>query len=131
MKIAQDNVSEEIPFWCKNHCLVRASINGGEGAPFILDTGAGIPLVHSAYFLEKIMPESKAKITKDTAVPFIINSIEIGGLTFNSIVAAVFDLTELYAYGRMYYPGIIGASVFQKSILHFDFKDSKLVIAKE
>lgn len=130
-KIARDNVSEEIPFWCKKHCLVKASINDEEGAPFILDTGAGIPLVHSAYFLEKIMPESKAKITKDKAVPFMINSIEIGGLTFNNIVAAVFDLTDLYAYGRMYYPGIIGASVFQKSKLYFNFKDSKLVIAKE
>jgi tetratricopeptide (TPR) repeat protein len=130
-KIAPDHVSEEIPFWCKKHCLVRASINGGDKAPFILDTGAGISLIHSAYFLEEIMPESKARITKDKAVPFMINSIEIGRLAFKNTMAAAFDLTDLYAYGRMYYPGIIGASVFQKSILHFNFKDSKLVIAKE
>jgi predicted aspartyl protease len=127
-KIAPDHVSEDIPFWCKKHCLVGASINGEEKAPFVLDTGAGISLIHSAFFLEKIMPESKAKITKDKAVPFMIKSIEMGGLTFNNIVAAAFDLSDLYAYGKMYYPGIIGASVFQKSILHFNFKESKLII---
>jgi hypothetical protein len=124
-------VSEEIPFWCKKHCLVGASINGSNKAPFILDTGAGISIIHSAYFLEVIMPDSKAIITKEKAVPFMINSIEMGGLTFNNIVAAVFDLTDLYAYGKMYYPGIIGASVFQKSALHFNFKDSKLVIGRK
>ena len=130
-KIAQENASEEVPFWCKRHCLVRASINGREAAPFILDTGAGISLIHSAYFLEKVMPNSKAKITKDKAVPFMIDSIDLGGLPFNGIMAAAFDLTDLYAYGKMYYPGIIGASVFQKSILHFNFKDSKLLIEKD
>jgi tetratricopeptide (TPR) repeat protein len=126
--ITPDRVSMEIPFWCKRHCLVSASINSGEGAPFILDTGAGISLVHSAYFLEKIMPNSKAKITKEKAVPFMIDSIGLGGLTFNNIMAAAFDLTDLYAYGKMYYPGIIGANVFQKSILHFNFKKSTLAI---
>ncbi|UCE40523.1 MAG: aspartyl protease family protein [Candidatus Aminicenantes bacterium] len=129
--ITADHLSEEIPFWCKKHCLVGSRFNGEEKAPFILDTGAGISLVHSVYFLEKIMPESKAKITKDKAVPFMIKNIEIGGLTFNNIMAAVFDLTDLYAYGNMYYPGIIGANVFQKTILHFNFKDSKLLIAEE
>ncbi len=129
--IAQNNVSKEIPFWCKNHCLVMARINDGEGLPFILDTGAGISLFHSAYFLTKVMPESKAKIAKGKAIPFMIKSIEIGGLLFNNIIAAVFDLSDLYAYGKMYYPGILGASVFQKSILHFNFNDSKLRIVKE
>ena len=126
--LAQDNVSEEIPFWCKKHCLVRARINDGTDVPFILDTGAGISLIHSAYFLEKVMPDSKAKISKDKAVPFVIQSIEMGGIVFKNTMAAVFDLSDLYAYGKMYYPGIIGASVFQKSIFHFNFKDSKLII---
>jgi hypothetical protein len=110
---------------------VEASMNGGKKAPFILDTGAGISLVHSAFFLEKIMPESKAKFTKDKAVPFMIKSIEFGGLSFTNVMAAVFDLTDLYAYGKMYYPGIIGANVFQKSILHFNFEASILLIERE
>jgi hypothetical protein len=93
-----------------------------------LDTEAGISLIHSAYFLEKIMPDSTAKITKNKVVPFMIKSLEIGGFTFNNIMAAVFDLTDLFGYGNMYYPGIIGASVFQESILHFNFKDSTLIM---
>jgi tetratricopeptide (TPR) repeat protein len=130
-KISQKHASGDIPFWCKKHCLVEASMNGGKKAPFILDTGAGISLVHSAFFLEKIMPESKAKFTKDKAVPFMIKSIEFGGLSFTNVMAAVFDLTDLYAYGKMYYPGIIGANVFQKSILHFNFEASILLIERE
>ncbi len=126
--MGEDLVLHKILFWCKKHCLVGASINGREKAPFILDTGAGISLVHSAYFLEKIMPNSKAKITNDKAVPFMINSLEIGRVMFKHIMAAAFDMTDLYAYGKMYYPGIIGANVFQKSVLHFNFKDSKLAI---
>ena len=126
--MGEDLALHKILFWCKRHCLVGASINGGEKAPFILDTGAGISLIHSAYFLEKIMPGSKAEITNDKAVPFMINSLEIGRVMFKHIMAAAIDMTDLYAYGKMYYPGIIGANVFQKSILHFNFKDSKLTI---
>ena len=128
--ISPDHVSDGIPIWCKRHCLVMASINGREKAPFILDTGAGISLIHSAYFLEEIMPDSKVNITKDKAIPFMIESIGLGGLTFNNIVAAVFDFSDLYAYGKMFYPGLIGANVFQNSILHFNFKDAELLIEK-
>jgi tetratricopeptide (TPR) repeat protein len=129
-KIEKRNSPETIPFHKDKFIIIRASINGQDPEPFILDTGAGITVIHSDYYFESINPPAdKGKTAKlDAPKSFTLDSIQIGGKVYKNIMSIAMDLSQIYQYGKVYYPGIIGNPLFQKSRLHFNFTDSTLVI---
>jgi tetratricopeptide (TPR) repeat protein len=128
--IKREDSSEAIPFWCKQLLVIKAKINGGPLLPFILDTGAGACVFHSAFFFENLKPNMKTgnSIQPGKALPYMIESIEVGGRLYPKVFSIVMDLTSLYEKGKMYYPGIIGNNIFQKAKLHFNFTDAVLII---
>jgi hypothetical protein len=128
--IKKEDASEAIPFWWKKLLIIKAKINNGPPFPFILDTGAGICVFHSAFFFENVKPDMKTgvSIQPGKALPCTIESIEVGGRIYPKVFSAIMDLTSLYEYGKMYYSGIIGNNIFQKAKLHFSFKDAVLII---
>jgi predicted aspartyl protease len=130
-RIEQKNPSEKIGFFNINFIIVKASINGHDPEPFILDTGAGAVVFHQDYFLETLKPpaegnEKNSKLQGPT--PFNVNSIRLGNRTYKDIFSIALDLGELYSFAKVYYPGIIGNPLFRNSRLHFNFVDSTLVI---
>ena len=129
-KIDSKNASEKIPFYKDKFIIVRASINNQDPEPFILDTGAGITVFHADYYLESINPpEDKGESTKlEAPKPFTLDSIVLGGRAYKNVMSIAMDLSQIYKFGKVYYPGIIGNPIFQKSRLHFDFTNSTLVI---
>lgn len=122
--------ADEVPFWGSNLLLVEAMINGLEPAPLVLDSGAGAVVLDRAYFDEKLQateaPGDDAEASK--AQPFVIKTFRIGEAEFTNIFSVVMDLSALYEYARVYYPGILGNNVFQQSRLHLNFKDSLLIV---
>ena len=129
-KIEKSNSPVTVPFHRDKFIIIRASINGQDPEPFILDTGAGITVFHSEYYFESINPPAdKEKTAKlDTPKSFTLDSIQIGGKVYKNIMSIAMDLSQIYKFGKVYYPGIIGNPLFQKSRLHFNFTDSTLVI---
>jgi rhodanese-related sulfurtransferase len=126
-------ISEGIPFWNKNHILVFARINDMEPTPLIFDTGASVPVLNLDYYLDHIDPKAQVPVPKEgqpKALPFLMKSLAIGGLTFTQIFCVAMDLSFIFEIGKMNYPGIIGASVLQGSIVHINFGDSVMFIEK-
>ena len=127
-------ISEKIPFWNKSHILVFARINDMEPTPLIFDTGAGVPVLNLDYYLDHIDPKAQVPTPKEgqpKALPFTMKSLEIGGLTFTQVFSIALDLSFIFEIGKMNYPGIIGASVLQASIVHINFADSVMFIEKK
>ena len=127
-------ISAGIPFWNKNHILVFARINGLEPTPLIFDTGASVPVLSLEYYLDHIDPKAQVpepKEGKPKALPFMMRSLEIGGLTFRQVFSVALDLSFIFEIGKMHYPGIIGASVLQTTIVHINFANSVMFIEKK
>jgi tetratricopeptide (TPR) repeat protein len=127
-------ISAAIPFWNKNHILVFARINDMEPTPFIFDTGASVPVLSLDYYLDRIDPKALVPAPKEgqpKALPFTMKSLAIGGLTFNQLFSIALDLSFIFELGKMHYPGIIGASVFQASVIHINFADSIMFLEKK
>ena len=123
-------LSSVIPFWIKPLIVIRAKINGGPEIPCIFDTGAGIPVIDKGYYSETLQKgEKSAFITKENrGMPYLIKTLELGGLTFRNIFSAILDLTPVYETGSFYFPAIVGASVLQNSLIRIDFKNMRLTI---
>jgi len=122
--------SQRVPFLATKLIILKARINGADLVPFILDSGAGACVLDSAYFHEKIRPRagSDGASASQKPMPYMLDSLEIGGKVFRNALSVVLDLSDLYEYAKMYYPGIIGNNVFQNAALHLNFADSTLVI---
>ena len=123
-------VSSEIPFRIKPLIIIRAKIDGGPEIPCILDTGAGIPLLDKDYYSESLKKEAiSASLFKEKkGLPYLIKTLELGGLIFRNILSVVLDLTPVYETGSFYIPAIIGASVLQNTLIRLDFKTMRLSI---
>jgi tetratricopeptide (TPR) repeat protein len=123
-------VSSEIPFRIKPLIIIRAKIDGGPEIPCILDTGAGIPVLDKDYYSESLKKEAiSASLFKEKkGLPYLIKTLELGGLTFRNIFSVVLDLTPVYETGSIYFPAIIGASVLQNALIRLDFKTMRLTI---
>lgn len=123
-------VSSEIPFRIKPLIVIRAKINGGPEIPCVFDTGAGIPVLDKEYYSESLQKGAKFAFTakEKKGMPYLIDTLELGGLTFRNIFSAVLDLTPIYETGSIYFPAIVGASVLQNSLIRFDFKNMRLTI---
>jgi tetratricopeptide (TPR) repeat protein len=122
--------SSVIPFRIKPLIIIPAKINGGPEIPCIFDTGAGIPVLHSEYYSESLQKGAKAVLAANgkKGLPYLINALELGDLTFRNIFSAVLDLTPIYETGSFYVPAVVGASVLQNSLICIDFKNMKLTI---
>lgn len=123
-------VSSEIPFRIKPLIVIRAKINGGPEIPCVFDTGAGIPVLDKDYYSESLQQGTKsAFIAKEKhGLPYLIKTLELGGLTFRNIFSAVLDLSPVFETGSIYFPAIVGASILQNSLIRFDFKNMRLTI---
>jgi hypothetical protein len=133
-RMDSSKISEGIPFWNKNHILVFARINDMEPTPLIFDTGAGVPVLNLDYYLDHIDPKAQVPEPKEgqpKALPFMMKSLAIGGLTFRQVFSVALDLSFIFEIGKMHYPGIIGASVLQASIVHINFANSVMFIEKK
>ena len=133
-RMDSSKISEGIPFWNKSHILIFARINDMEPTPFIFDTGASVPVLNLDYYLDYIDPKAqvpKPKEGQPKALPFMMKSLAIGGLTFRQVFSVALDLSFIFEIGKMHYPGIIGASVLQASIVHINFADSVMFIEKK
>ncbi len=122
--------SQRVPFLATSLIILKAGINGGDPVPLILDSGAGAFVLHSAYFFENIRPRAASDKAggPHKPIPYALDSLEIGGKVFRNTFSVVLDLSDLYEYAKVYYPGILGNNVFQKASLHLNFADSTLVV---
>jgi tetratricopeptide (TPR) repeat protein len=121
-----------IPFWVRPLIIIRAKINGGPEIPCILDTGAGIPVLHVEYYYELLPKGVKPAVMPGgkKGLPYLLVTLELNGLTFRNVFSVVLDLSSIYETGSFYIPVIVGASVLQNSVIHFDFKNMELAIGR-
>jgi len=130
--LVEAEAASVIPFCLRPLIIIRAKINGGPEIPCILDTGAGVPVLHVDYYFESLSKGAKPAAGPEgkKALPYVMQTLEFGGLTFRNIFAVILDLSPVFDTGSFYIPAIVGASVLQNSVVHIDFKNMKLIIKK-
>jgi predicted aspartyl protease len=125
----------EIPFVLNsNHIYIPVRIGGSKQLSFILDTGAGGPVLD-------------IEITKDLGLKIIgkfegrgvgegtqevnlvsLSSVRFGDLVIDSVSAMTISLKPLGKYEGMPVDGILGYDIFSKFVVKVDYENQKLTL---
>lgn len=108
-----------IPFnLMSNIPVAEVAINGQPAKHFIVDTGAQVVLIDTAYGRE---------IGFETALfPKPLDSLTVGELTFANVPAVAYDLSDLTAMIGVKIDGFLGANLFEQFTVAFDYKEEQL-----
>ena len=137
--INDESISTRTPINYRQMLLINVRVNEQGSTPFILDTGAHKTLLRKVFVDDylrhtiRITPDSRVKIrgARGKAIPATLmnlSSLEFGGARFEEVEAISVDLAQTFANSNQLISGIIGADLFQKSRLHFNFADSELIV---
>lgn len=108
-----------IPFaLMSNIPVAEVAINGQPPKHFIVDTGAQLVLIDTAYGRE---------IGFETALfPKALDTLTVGELTFEQVPAIAYDLSDLTAMIGVKIDGFLGANLFEQFTVAFDYKEEQL-----
>jgi predicted aspartyl protease/Tfp pilus assembly protein PilF len=120
-----------LPFeYSGNEIVVKARINNGAEARFVVDTGASQSVLDkSAATALGPYPVSTFSITTGAkAVPLSytkVSSLAIGDLTINDVPVLITDLSGIANHPA----GLIGANILKRFLITIDFDEKKLILA--
>jgi outer membrane lipoprotein-sorting protein len=127
--------SVEIPFALNsNHIYIPVSVGGSKSLSFILDTGAGGPVLDT-----KIAKDLGLKITgklegrgagEGTQEINLLSlpSIRLGDLVIDSVSAMTISLEPLSKYEGMSDDGILGYDIFSRFVVKVDYENQELTL---
>jgi hypothetical protein len=125
----------EIPFVLNsNHIHVPVAIGQARPLNFILDTGAGMPVVDTdaakklgLELLGKIEARGAGEGTQEANF-ITLSSITFGDLVIDSASAVTIGLQALNKYEGMPVEGILGYDVFSRFVVKIDYENQKLTL---
>jgi outer membrane lipoprotein-sorting protein len=125
----------EIPFVLNsNHIYVPVSIDGSKPLSFILDTGAGGPVLDMETAKEldlktigKFEGRGAGEGTQEVNI-VTLTSVKLGDLIIDSVSAATISLKPLSKYEGMPDDGILGYDLFSKFVVKIDYENRKLTL---
>jgi tetratricopeptide (TPR) repeat protein len=117
---SKDRYLDRIPFLYGPSIRVNACFGDKGPGYFVFDTGARYPSLHVDPSHDSTVVGSESR-----------TSIRIGHLVFDNVKILNYDLSRIHEIGRYYFDGIIGISVFQNSVLHFNPGESALYVECE
>ena len=127
--------SVEIPFVLNsNHIYIPVSIGDSKPMSFILDTGAGSPVLETEVAKElglktvgKIEGRGVGEGTQEINL-LSLPSIRLGDLVIDSTSAMTISLQALSKYEGMPDDGILGYDIFSKFVVKVDYENQKLTL---
>jgi tetratricopeptide (TPR) repeat protein len=114
---SEDKYLDRVPFLYDKNIRITACIGEKKAQHFVFDTGASYPSLH-------VDPSNDTAAVRSESR----TSIEIGHFVFDNAKFLYYDLSSIHEIGRYYFDGIIGISIFQNSILHFNPGESALYV---
>jgi tetratricopeptide (TPR) repeat protein len=114
---SKDRYLDRIPFLYGPSIRVNACFGDKGPGFFIFDTGARYPSLH-------VDPSNDTSVVGSESR----TSIRIGHLVFDNAKFLYYDLSSIHEIGRYYFDGVIGISIFQNSVLHFNPGESALYL---
>lgn len=108
------------------HVLIHARVNGTRDGLFLLDTGSGSNVIHTARLRELGLTASgEAQATGATgtaAAQFVaIDSLELGGLVLRHQSWVALDLTALEAHFGPQLLGVLGYDLLERVVAEVDY----------
>jgi tetratricopeptide (TPR) repeat protein len=117
---SKDRFLDRIPFLYDRNIRIIACVADKAPQHFVFDTGARYPSLHVDSSRDSSIVGSESR-----------TSIQIGDLVFDNVKVLHYDLSPIHEIGRYYFDGIVGISLFQNSVLHFNPEESALYIERE
>jgi outer membrane lipoprotein-sorting protein/predicted aspartyl protease len=125
----------EIPFVLNsNHIYIPVRIGGSKQLSFILDTGAGGPVLDIEITKElglKIIGKFEGRgVGEGTQEINLVSlsSVRFGDLVIDSVSAMTISLKPLSKYEGMPVDGILGYDIFSKFVVKVDYENQKLTL---
>jgi outer membrane lipoprotein-sorting protein len=125
----------EVPFILNsNHIHLPVGIGGAKPLNFILDTGAGGPVLDTDAATDlglktigKFEGRGVGEATQEVNL-VTLSSIRLGDLIIDSIPAAAIGLKPLNKYEGMSVEGILGYDIFSRFVVKVDYENQKLIL---
>ncbi|KPK77233.1 MAG: hypothetical protein AMJ89_02775, partial [candidate division Zixibacteria bacterium SM23_73] len=125
----------EIPFVLNsNHIHIPVTIGKAKPLNFILDSGAGMPVLDTETAKDlglegggKIEGRGVGEGTQEVNL-ITLSSIGLGDLVMDSVSAATISLSPLNKYEGMPVEGILGYDVFSRFVVKIDYENEKLTL---
>jgi outer membrane lipoprotein-sorting protein/predicted aspartyl protease len=125
----------EIPFVLNsNHIHIPVGIGGAKPLNFILDTGAGGPILDTQTAKDlglksvgKFEGRGVGEATQEVNL-VTLSSIRFGDLIIDSVSAATIGLKPLSKYEGMPVEGILGYDIFSRFVVKIDYENQKLTL---
>jgi outer membrane lipoprotein-sorting protein/predicted aspartyl protease len=130
-----DKTFVEIPFILNsNHIYIPVVIGNSKQLNFILDTGAGGPVLDTETAKElgiktigKFEGRGAGEGTQEVNL-VSLSSVRFGDLVIDSVSAATISLKPLSKYEGMPVDGILGYDIFSKFVVKVDYENQKLTL---
>lgn len=127
--------STEIPFvLSSNHIYIPVAVGDSKPLNFVLDSGAGSPVVDTDVAKElglvlvgKIAARGAGEGTQEANL-MTLPSIKLGDLVIDSVSGATISLKFLNKYEGMAIQGILGYDVFSRFVVKIDYENQKLTL---
>lgn len=125
----------EIPFVLNsNHIYIPVKIGGSKQLSFILDTGAGGPVLETQTAKDldlktigKFEGRGVGEGTQEVNL-VSLSSVRFGDLVIDSVSAMTISLKPLSKYEGMPVDGILGYDIFSKFVVKVDYENQKLTL---
>jgi hypothetical protein len=120
----------DFEYFGDSQIFVPASING-QPVSLLLDSGAGITLIDSAFAAQLKLKATGALgvvgVVGQSSMPLTSNlSIKIGSLSLTHITAGIFDLSGVAAQEAHPMPVVLGKEAFNQLVIDIDFQRRKI-----
>lgn len=134
-KFSSGKSSTEIPFVLNsNHIHIPVRIGQARPLNFILDTGAGMPVLDTQTAKDlgietvgKFEGRGVGEATQEANL-LTLPGIGLGELIIDSVSAATIGLSPLNKYEGMPVEGILGYDVFSRFVVKIDYENQKLTL---
>jgi outer membrane lipoprotein-sorting protein len=117
-----------------NHIYIPVKISGSKQLSFILDTGAGGPVLETQTAKDlglktigKFEGRGAGEGTQEVNL-VSLSSLRLGDLVIDSVSAATIVLKPLSKYEGMPVDGILGYDIFSKFVVKVDYENQKLTL---
>jgi hypothetical protein len=134
-RFLSDRKFVEIPFVLNsNHIYIPVVVNETKTLNFLLDSGAGMPVLHSQTAKDlglegvgKLEGRGVGEATQEVNL-ITLSSIRLGDLVLDSASGVTMDLEPLSKYEGMPLVGILGYDIFSRFVAKIDYENQKLTL---
>jgi hypothetical protein len=124
------NSARQIPIENWNNLVVfNARVNGTQTGTFILDSGAGVSVIDSAFAASAGVDLSKKGVSAKTGQEFLFAgniSFDLPGVSISGLDLRAMDISQLSLFTGHRIDGVIGYELFSNMVVEVDYAGSHM-----